>query len=88
MFSLARVGIAVVTRSIEFAAAAIGGYDNAVRMTTVGGAAKGLSPLDSGHASRSGTETPERIRFKAFPYSGVNDYMIFCEQSYLSVGGG
>lgn len=61
---------------------------NAVRMTTVGGTAKGLSPLDSGHASRSGTETPERIRFKGFPYSGVNDYMIFCEQSYLSVGGG
>ena len=36
----------------------------------------------------SGTSTPERIRFKAFPYSGVNDYMIFCEPGYLSVGGG
>ena len=36
-----------------------------------------------------GTATPtESIRFKAFPYSGVNDYLIFCEQSYLSVGGG
>ncbi|TVY24524.1 Oxidation resistance protein, partial [Lachnellula hyalina] len=32
--------------------------------------------------------TPERIRFKAFPYSGVNDYMIFCETGFLSVGGG
>jgi len=41
-----------------------------------------------GGGSVSGTSTPERIRFKAFPYSGVNDYMIFCEQSYLSVGGG
>lgn len=68
---------------------------HAVRMTTIasptsrkaaGGAA--LSPPPSGGASRSGTSTPERIRFKAFPYSGVNDYMIFCEQSYLSVGGG
>lgn len=39
-------------------------------------------------ASRSGTSTPERIRFKAFPYSGVNDYMIFCETGFLSVGGG
>ncbi|PGH23818.1 hypothetical protein AJ80_02066 [Polytolypa hystricis UAMH7299] len=38
--------------------------------------------------SRSGTSTPERIRFKAFPYSGVNDYMIFCETGFLSVGGG
>jgi hypothetical protein len=28
------------------------------------------------------------MRFKAFPYSGVNDYMIYCEQQYLSVGGG
>ncbi|KAI9654880.1 MAG: oxidation resistance protein 1 [Alyxoria varia] len=37
---------------------------------------------------RSGTQTPERIRFKAFPYSGENDYMIFCEQGFLSVGGG
>lgn len=30
----------------------------------------------------------QRIRFKAFPYSGVNDYLIFCEQGFLSVGGG
>ena len=36
----------------------------------------------------SGTSTPNRIRFKAFPYSGINDYMIFCEPDYLSVGGG
>jgi hypothetical protein len=36
----------------------------------------------------NGTRTPERIRFKAFPYSGVNDYVMFCEQSFLSVGGG
>ena len=31
---------------------------------------------------------PERIRFKAFPYSGVNDYMIFCQSDFLSIGGG
>ncbi|KAF2263543.1 TLD-domain-containing protein [Lojkania enalia] len=63
---------------------------NAVRMTTLASAKTGntLSPPVSGQGSRSGTSTPERIRFKAFPYSGVNDYMIFCEQSYLSVGGG
>ncbi|MCJ1376472.1 oxidation resistance protein 1 [Loxospora ochrophaea] len=48
---------------------------------------KNLSfPLSS--SPSTGTSTPERIRFKAFPYSGVNDYMIFCEPSYLSVGGG
>ena len=64
---------------------------HAQRMTTVAGL-RGpdtlSAPLTSGRASRSGTATPERIRFKAFPYSGVNDYMIFCEQDYLSVGGG
>lgn len=62
---------------------------NAVRMTTIAAEKKNtLSPPQSGHGSRSGTATPERIRFKAFPYSGVNDYMIFCEHEYLSIGGG
>jgi hypothetical protein len=66
---------------------------HATRMTTISSPTRStrkdaLSPPDSGKASRSGTSTPERIRFKAFPYSGVNDYMIFCEHSYLSIGGG
>jgi len=37
------------------------------------------------------TSTPdqqERIRFKAFPYSGINDYMIYCDTRFISVGGG
>ena len=38
--------------------------------------------------SESGTNTPDQIRFKAFPYSGVNDYLMYCEHDYLSVGGG
>ncbi|KAL4879605.1 hypothetical protein BJY04DRAFT_208534 [Aspergillus karnatakaensis] len=38
--------------------------------------------------SSSGTTTPDRIRFKAFPYSGINDYMMFCETGFLSLGGG
>ncbi|EXJ89980.1 hypothetical protein A1O3_03047 [Capronia epimyces CBS 606.96] len=37
---------------------------------------------------RSGSSTPDHIRFKAFPYSGVNDFLIYCESSYLSIGGG
>jgi len=28
------------------------------------------------------------IRFKAFPYSGVNEYYMLCEQHFLSVGAG
>lgn len=51
------------------------------------GEANGSSAAGSS-SSRSGTSTPERIRFKAFPYSGVNDYMMFCETGFLSVGGG
>ncbi|KAJ5902685.1 hypothetical protein N7495_003213 [Penicillium taxi] len=46
------------------------------------------SSINSPGTSSTGTRTPERIRFKAFPYSGVNDYMIFCETSFLSLGGG
>ncbi|KAF2277547.1 TLD-domain-containing protein [Westerdykella ornata] len=63
---------------------------NAPRMTTISASQPShtLSPPASGQGSHSGTNTPERIRFKAFPYSGINDYMIFCEQSYLSIGGG
>ena len=61
---------------------------------------KSSSPVTSDHLSPppplsqhpggmfSGASTPERIRFKAFPYSGMNDFMIYCEPSYLSVGGG
>lgn len=64
---------------------------HAVRMTTIAtpkSKLESLSPPQNGQANKSGASTPERIRFKAFPYSGVNDYMIFCEQSYLSIGGG
>ncbi|EHY58537.1 oxidation resistance protein 1 [Exophiala dermatitidis] len=38
--------------------------------------------------NQTGTSTPEHIRFKAFPYSGVNDFLIYCESNYLSIGGG
>ncbi|KAK5007933.1 oxidation resistance protein 1 [Cryomyces antarcticus] len=75
---------------------------NAQRMTTIGvekrwGLSGSLTPVINGSSNvngngqsgaRSGTSTPERIRFKAFPYSGINDYMVFCETGFLSVGGG
>lgn len=53
-----------------------------------GGALAPPSPSSINTPSRSGASTPERIRFKAFPYSGVNDYMMFCETGFLSLGGG
>ncbi|KAJ5233561.1 uncharacterized protein N7469_005327 [Penicillium citrinum] len=52
-----------------------------------GGALAPPSPSSTA-TPRSGASTPERIRFKAFPYSGVNDYMMFCETGFLSLGGG
>ena len=48
----------------------------------------GSGVTGSGTATPSGASTPERIRFKAFPYSGVNDYIMFCETGFLSLGGG
>jgi len=66
---------------------------NLQRTTTLGvggltsdGSNKRAPPTPT--ASHTGTSTPERIRFKAFPYSGVNDYMMLCDPSFLSVGGG
>lgn len=47
-----------------------------------------LAPPTPRTPSTSGVSTPERIRFKAFPYSGVNDYLMQCESGFLSVGGG
>lgn len=75
---------------------------HAVRTTTIGAvksprssSASVKSPLSASHlapptpsSASSGTSTPERIRFKAFPYSGINDYMMLCDTGFLSVGGG
>ncbi|KAK4992971.1 oxidation resistance protein 1 [Elasticomyces elasticus] len=77
---------------------------NLQRMTTIGQAknsgssSSSLASLDAPPGdhdgvrrkkeTRSGRSTPERIRFKAFPYSGENDYTIFCQHAFLSLGGG
>ena len=47
-----------------------------------------LGPASPREGTASGASTPERLRFKAFPYSGINDYMEFCQPEFLSVGGG
>ena len=56
---------------------------SAAGSNTSGGGGGLLVPIPSSRRS-----TPDPIRFKAFPYSGVNDYMIFCETGFLSLGGG
>ncbi|CZT23351.1 related to oxidation resistance protein 1 [Ramularia collo-cygni] len=69
---------------------------HAQRMTTVGMGSR--TPSTASLASLNvptGKKTnglpakkEQRIRFKAFPYTGENDFSIFCQQEYLSVGGG
>ncbi|CAK4022426.1 Hypothetical predicted protein [Lecanosticta acicola] len=72
---------------------------HAQRMTTIGmnrsnnGSSASLASLNVPNGSatnghKPGASTPDRIRFKAFPYTGENDYQVFCQQDYLSVGGG
>jgi len=65
------------------------------RMTTIGvnkthssASLASLNVSANGTHNKSGASTPERIRFKAFPYTGENDYTLFCQPEYLSVGGG
>lgn len=60
------------------------------RMTTISmsRSSSSASLAPNGMAKSTGASTPDRIRFKAFPFSGENDYNIFCQTDYLSVGGG
>ncbi|CAK7234092.1 oxidation resistance protein 1 [Sporothrix bragantina] len=52
----------------------------------------GLEPTLSTRSPKSPTPVhpppSPSIRFSAFPYSGVNEYFIYCEAHSLSVGGG
>lgn len=72
---------------------------HAQRMTTIGAATRNGSSASLASLSVPGTTngdgkptngsaTPDRIRFKAFPYTGENDFTIFCQQDYFSAGGG
>merc|ERR1712000_112237 len=48
-----------------------------------------LAPPSSPPSRPTASPTPsETIRFKAFPYSGLNDFYINCETGFLSVGSG
>jgi hypothetical protein len=65
------------------------------RMTTIGIAKSNssvslssLNGTNGANGRKSGTATPDRIRFKAFPYTGENDFTIFCQPEFLSIGGG
>ncbi|KAF3927192.1 hypothetical protein ABW20_dc0104034 [Dactylellina cionopaga] len=39
-------------------------------------------------ANQPASSPSENIRFKAFPYSGINDYMVLCDHNFISFGGG
>lgn len=53
-----------------------------------GAATNGSTNGNSLKPPAGGMATPERIRFKAFPYTGENDFCVFAQSDYLSVGGG
>lgn len=64
---------------------------NATRTTTL--APPTQRPVDTNISSETSTRTPspapsEAVRFKAFPYSGLNDFCMNCETGFLSVGSG
>ncbi|KAH7325113.1 oxidation resistance protein 1 [Stachybotrys elegans] len=58
---------------------------NLTRSTTLAPAPR--SP-ESGMRGSPASNVSESIRFKAFPYSGLNDFYIHCETGFLSVGSG
>uniref|UniRef100_L2GHN1 Oxidation resistance protein 1 n=1 Tax=Colletotrichum fructicola (strain Nara gc5) TaxID=1213859 RepID=L2GHN1_COLFN len=59
---------------------------NLTRSTTV--ASPTRSAFNDDDRAQPSPAPSESIRFKAFPYSGVNDYYINCETGFLSVGAG
>ncbi|KAK2003056.1 TLD-domain-containing protein [Colletotrichum falcatum] len=59
---------------------------NLTRITTV--ASPNRSTFSNSDRPTPSPAPSESIRFKAFPYSGVNDYYINCETGFLSVGAG
>ncbi|KAK9363689.1 TLD-domain-containing protein [Lipomyces starkeyi] len=46
------------------------------------------SLASAGGDSDTASTKSVNIQFRAFPYTGINDYMILCEPGFLSVGGG
>ncbi|KAI0597132.1 hypothetical protein F4775DRAFT_561646 [Biscogniauxia sp. FL1348] len=46
------------------------------------------STADSSNKNSSPQPPTQSVRFQNFAYSGANDYCIFCETKFLSVGGG
>ncbi|KAK2015375.1 TLD-domain-containing protein [Colletotrichum eremochloae] len=59
---------------------------NLTRITTV--ASPTRSTFSTNDRPTPSPAPSESIRFKAFPYSGINDYYINCEADFLSVGAG
>ncbi|KAI6245271.1 Oxidation resistance protein 1 [Erysiphe necator] len=66
--------------------------ENMQRSTTIGSHSLNSPAFpsynDMLHSKSNSSGVSERLRFKAFPFSGVNDYLMLCEANYLSIGGG
>ncbi|EAQ92204.1 hypothetical protein CHGG_00439 [Chaetomium globosum CBS 148.51] len=63
-----------------------------LRTTTISAAPHNINTNGNGNNNNvkppSRTPTPQPIRFKAFPYSGINEYYMLCEAHFLSLGAG
>lgn len=57
------------------------------RSTSVSHPSNTLAP-PTAPPTRPTSPASMQIRFKAFPYSGINDYLMLCDQSFFSIGGG
>lgn len=49
---------------------------------------KVVSTNESASEEKLSESSPPGPRFKAFPYTGINDFVIFCTHNFLSLGGG
>ncbi|KAI1117772.1 TLD-domain-containing protein [Nemania sp. NC0429] len=47
-----------------------------------------LDPITNNRRAPSPMPSGQSVRFQAFAYTGANDYCMFCETKFLSVGGG
>jgi hypothetical protein len=66
---------------------------NLTRSTTIAAppAVPATSPTSSTPAASEAPKpppSPTSIRFKAFPYTGINEYYLLCEPHFLSIGAG
>ncbi len=75
-------------RSTTIGSSASSSFSNSTPLSPATSSGNLAPPTPLTSSFNTGVSTPDCLRFKAFPYSGVNDYLMFCETGFLSIGGG